>query len=143
LERGDPSYDVEAKALIAYAKMRQKDAVPLIKPWLSRPSHNDKLAIAALSALGIAGDSTAFQSLLEWTEPGRSFDARFVAREVLVLLGNNQQLTKEQSQQVVENLRLAREQSEGSDRERIDDMIKRTLQKTSATAETKSAGKMP
>jgi aminopeptidase N len=143
LERGDPSYAVEAKALVAYAKMKQKDAVVLIKRWLSQPSHNDNLAIAALSALGIAGDSTAFQSLLEWTEPSHSFDARFAAREALVLLGTNQQLTKEQSQQVVENLRSAREQSEGSDRERIDDMIKRTLQKTSATAKTKSAGKMP
>jgi hypothetical protein len=72
-----------------------------------------------------------------------SFDARFAAREALVLLGKSQQLTEEQSQQVVENLRLAKEQSEGSDRERIDDMIKRTLQKTGATAKTKSAAKTP
>ena len=134
LQRGDPSYAVQAKALVAYAKMGQKDAVTLIKPWLSQPSHDDKLAIAALSALGIAGDQTAFQLLLEWTEPSHSFDARFAAREALVLLGMNQHLTEEQSQQVVANLRLAREQSEGSDRERIDDMIKRTLQKTGATA---------
>src|ERR1017187_6492421 len=123
--------------------MRQKDAVTLIKPWLSQRSHDDKLAIAALSALGIAGDQTAFQSLLEWTKPSHSFDARFAAREALVLLGKNQQLTEEQSQQVVENLRLAKEQSERSDRERIDDMIKRTLQKTGATAKTKSAAKTP
>ena len=143
LQRGDPSYAVEAKALVAYAKMRQKDAVTLIKPWLSQPSHNDRLAMAALSALGITGDQTAFQSLLEWTEPSHSFDARFAAREALVLLAKNQQLTEEQSQQVVANLRLAKEQSEGSDRERIDDMIKQTSQKTGATAKTNSAAKSP
>jgi hypothetical protein len=38
LNNGDPNYDVEVGALLAYAGREQKDAAAVIQPWLSKPS---------------------------------------------------------------------------------------------------------
>jgi aminopeptidase N len=119
LQKGDASYGVEGKALVTYPKMRQKDAVEVIKPWLAKPSCADKLAIAALSALGNAGDPSVFSTLLEWTASSHSMDARQTARHSIALLAKDHKLNEEQEKQCIDLLRDSLEQSSGFDRARI------------------------
>jgi aminopeptidase N len=69
LAKGDASYAVEGAALAAYARQGQKDAVAVITPWLSKVSHQDTLADAALTALGATEDPAVLDTLLGWTKP--------------------------------------------------------------------------
>ena len=65
LDRGDPSYFVEAACLSAYAKLRQPDVVNVLLPWLARASHNDVLRVAALDGLGNSQDLSALDTLID------------------------------------------------------------------------------
>src|SRR5262249_47199602 len=83
LKNGDQSYEVEAGALVAYANQGHKDAVTLIQPWLSKPSHRDTLRAATLRALGSTGDLAILDTLLESAAPGHSRNSRTAALEGL------------------------------------------------------------
>ncbi len=104
LQKGDASYAVEGVALEAYAKQGQKDAVAMITPWLSKPSHEDVLRGSALSALGQIQDASALETLLTWTQPGKPRNSRTTALRALTQVAQNKKLTDEQRQKVLKIL---------------------------------------
>ena len=109
LDKGDPSYAVEGAALSAYARQGQKDAVAVITLWLSKTSHQDTLADAALAALGATEDPTVLDTLLNWTKPEKPRTRRAAAVRGLSLLAKSRRLKDEQRQQIVKTLMTALE----------------------------------
>ena len=67
VEKGDPSYAVEAAALRAFSGVPAKDAVQLFSPWLAKPSLNDGLCRAAMDGLAATKDNAAFAPC--WLSP--------------------------------------------------------------------------
>jgi aminopeptidase N len=104
MQKGDPSYAVEGATLSAYAHLKQKDAVALITPYLSKPSHEDVLASAALSALGQTQDPATLETLLSWTQSGKSRNCRTAALRALTEVAKNKDLTEAQKQQILKPL---------------------------------------
>jgi aminopeptidase N len=109
MQKGDPSYAVEGAALTAYANQKQKDAVAVITPFLSKPSHDDVLASAALSALGQTQDPSTLETLLSWTKPGKPRNCRSAALRAMTQLAQNKNLTEPQRQQILKPLSEALE----------------------------------
>jgi hypothetical protein len=109
LGNGDPSYAVEGAALTAYARQGQKDSVAIITPWLSKASHQDTLADAALAALGATEDPAVLDTLLSWTKPEKPRSRRAAAVRGLALLAKSKRLKDEQRQQIVKTLLAALE----------------------------------
>jgi aminopeptidase N len=109
LGKGDPSYAVEGAALTAYARQGQKDDVAVITPWLSKASHQDTLADAALAALGATEDPAMLDTLLSWTRPEKPRSRRAAALRGLAQLAKGKRLTDEQRQQIVKTLVAALE----------------------------------
>jgi aminopeptidase N len=109
LGKGDPSYAVEGAALAAYARQGQKDAVAVITPWLSKTSHQDTLADAALAALGATEDPAVLETLLSWTKPEKPRSRRAAALRGLSQLAKSKRLTDEHRQQIVKALVAALE----------------------------------
>jgi aminopeptidase N len=109
LGKGDPSYAVEGAALTAYARQEQKDAVAIITPWLSKTSHQDTLADAALAALGATEDPAVLDTLLNWTKPEKPRSRRAAAVRGLALLAKSKRLKDDQRQQIVKTLMAALE----------------------------------
>ena len=109
LGKGDPSYAVEGAALAAYARQGQKDTVAVITPWLSKSSHQDTLADAALTALGATEDPAVLDTLLGWTKPEKPRSRRAAALRGLSQLAKSKNLKNEQSQQIVKTLVAALE----------------------------------
>lgn len=109
IHKGDPSYAVEGTALGSYAKMGQKDAVGLITPWLSKPSHQDNLADAALVALGATQDPVILDTLVSWTGPGKPRNCRMAAQRGLTQLARSKTLAEPQRQQILKILVAALE----------------------------------
>ncbi len=71
IQRGDPSYRVEADALSSYARMGADDAFAVISPALGRESHRDMLRNAVLESLGELQAEGAIALLTEWTAPDK------------------------------------------------------------------------
>jgi aminopeptidase N len=109
LGKGDPSYAVEGAALTAYARQGQKDAMAVITPWLSKASHQDTLADAALVALGATEDPAVLDTLLGWTKPEKPRGRRAAALRGLSQLAKGKRVTDEQRQQIVKSLVAALE----------------------------------
>ena len=101
LQKGDPSYAVEGAALAAYAKHAPKEAVAVITPWISKPSHQDVLASAALAALGATEDPAVLNTLLGWTEAAKPRILRAAALRGLAQLAKSKSLSDGQRQQIV------------------------------------------
>jgi aminopeptidase N len=100
LQKGDPSYAVEGAALAAYAKQGQKDAVAVLLPWLDKPSNQDNLRGAALTALGDTQDPAALAPLLSWAQPGKPTGARSGALRGLVQVMQKAKATPDQRAQI-------------------------------------------
>jgi HEAT repeat protein len=104
LHKGNASAAVEGAALTAYAKQGQKDAVALITPWLSKPSHDEELRAAALTALSATEDPAVLETLLVWAEPGKPSNCRMAALGGLAQLAKKGKLTDPQRQQLIKPL---------------------------------------
>jgi aminopeptidase N len=109
LGKGDPSYAVEGAALAAYARQKKDDAVAVITPWLSKQSHQDTLADAALAALGATDDPAVLETLLSWTKPEKPRSRRAAALRGLSQLAKGKRLTDDHRQQIVKTLVAALE----------------------------------
>jgi aminopeptidase N len=109
LQNGDASYAVEGAALEAYAKLGNKDALAVATPWLAKPSHQDVLAIAALSAIGALQDPAALETLLSWTQPGHPSRVRSAAMRGLGQLVKSKKLSDAQNQTVLKSFIAALE----------------------------------
>jgi aminopeptidase N len=101
LQKGDPSYFVEAASLGAYAKLQQPDTVAVLLPWLAKPSHNDMLRTAALTGLGNSQDLSALDTLISWTKRGKPRASRAAALQGLAHLAQKANPSDEQRQQIV------------------------------------------
>jgi HEAT repeat protein len=112
MQKGDPSYAVEGATLTAYAHLKQKDAVSMITPFLSKPSHEDVLASSALSALGQTQDPATLDTLLSWTQPGKPRNCRTAALRALTEVAKNKSLTDAQKQQILKPLTEALERDD-------------------------------
>ncbi len=109
LAKGDASYAVEGAVLTAFARQGQKDAVAVITPWLSKPSHRDTLASAALAALAATQDPAVLNTVLNWTQPDKPRERRAAALQSLSQLAKSKKLTDEQRKQIVKPLMAALE----------------------------------
>jgi aminopeptidase N len=104
LKEGDPSYGVQTAALDAYAQQGHKDAVAVILPWMSKPSHRDMLRTGALAALGRTGDPAALDTLLEWSEAGHPRACRSSAFQGLAQLSRTAKTNNGQRQRIMKAL---------------------------------------
>jgi aminopeptidase N len=102
LQKGDPSYGVEAAALGAYAKLQQADAVAVLMPWLGKPSQHEVLRSAALSALGNTRDLSVVDTLTAWTKRGKPRECRSAALQALARLARTANTTEDQRQRMVQ-----------------------------------------
>ena len=112
LQKGDPSYFVEASALSTYAKLQPKDVVETLLPWLARASHNDVIRSAALTGLGESGSLDALDTLISWTQRGKTRSARIAALAALATLSKKASLTEAQRKPVLSAI-VAVAQGEG------------------------------
>ena len=104
LQKGDPSYAVEGAALAAFAKHAPKEALAVLTPWISKPSHQDVLASAALAALGATEDPAVLDTLLNWTDAAKPRIHRAAALRGLAQLAKSKGLSDAQRHQIVKIL---------------------------------------
>jgi aminopeptidase N len=86
LDKGDPSYFVEAAALESYGRIQPPDAAEVLTPWLAKSSHQDVLRVGALSGLGHAADLSVLDTLAAWTKRGKPRPCREAALTALAEL---------------------------------------------------------
>lgn len=79
LEKGDPSYRVEAEAIESLAKVGGEESIPRITPYLQKDSDWEILRQAALRGLGEAGGKDAARTLIEWAAVGKPQPCRSAA----------------------------------------------------------------
>lgn len=107
LAKGDPSYAVEGALLSAYSLQHQKDAVAVISPWLSKPSHRNTFTVSALTALGATEDPAVMPTLLSWTKPEKPNQCQAAALRGLSQLAKSKRMTDEHRKEIVESLLAA------------------------------------
>jgi aminopeptidase N len=100
LRKGDASYGVCGAAMTTFAKHKGKDAVAVLRPWLSRPSHNDTLRAGALEALSQTQDPAMLDSLLPYAKAGNPRNSRSAALRGLIRLAQKAKLSDEQGKQI-------------------------------------------
>ncbi|MBI4383933.1 MAG: M1 family metallopeptidase [Nitrospinae bacterium] len=83
---GDPSYRVEAGALSALGKIRDKKSREFLERSLGRPSHNDMAQSAIYNALGELEDDKSWDCLLRGAEYGAARNSRGAAMRALARL---------------------------------------------------------
>ncbi len=101
LQKGEPSYGVQGNALRAYAKMGQKDALPLLTSMLDKPSHRDSLAGSALFAIRDLNDPASLDTFITWSAAGKPRALRIRALQGLQELAKNSKVDDKQKQQIV------------------------------------------
>jgi aminopeptidase N len=101
LQKGDPSYNVEAAALASYAALQQPDTVAVLLPWLDKPSHNEVIRNAVLTGLGEGQDLSALDTLVTWTKRGKPRACRSAALQGLAKLAQTANPTDDQRHQIV------------------------------------------
>jgi aminopeptidase N len=104
LQKGDLSYAVEGAALTAYAKLAPKEAIAVITPWLTKPSHQDILASAALTALAATDDPAVVDTLMTWSKTPKPSNVRAAALRGLAQLMKNKRLTEPQREQIARTI---------------------------------------
>jgi aminopeptidase N len=100
LRKVDPSYGVCGAAMTTYVKHKGKDAVAVLSPWLTRPSHNDTLRASALQALAQTQDPAILDSLLQYAKAGNPRISRAAALNGLIQLVQKAKLNEEQRKQI-------------------------------------------
>ena len=104
LEKGDPSYSVEASALRAYAGTKGKEAVALFSAWLDKASPNDSLCRAAMNGLVRTEDKAAIEPLLAMAKKGKPRVIRSNALNDLARLVGASWVAPEDKQLIVSTL---------------------------------------
>lgn len=102
IQKGDPSYRVEAAAIRAYGKLQPEDGLEFVESLLDRESHRDQIRSAVLGALGDLGDAAALETLFTWT---REASFRFTRAAALRAMGNlakSTDLSDEDVERIVE-----------------------------------------
>jgi aminopeptidase N len=102
LAKGDPSLGVEAAALSVYGKQQRPDTVKVVTPWLDKPSNNERLRNAALTALGDSRDLAATSILIDWTKRGKPPQCRTAALSALGLFTKDANLAEGEREKAVQ-----------------------------------------
>src|SRR5207245_4876333 len=102
LDKGDPSYFVEAAAVEAYSQLQQPDTVHVVSPWLEKSSYSEVLRTAALTGLGNSQDLAALDTLTEWTKRGKPRMCRSSALQALAGLARTANPTADQRKKIVQ-----------------------------------------
>jgi aminopeptidase N len=100
LRKPDPSYGVCGAAMTTYVKHKGKNAVAVLSPWLTRPSHNDTLRASALGALAQSDDPAILDLLLKYAKAGNPRISRGSALRGLIRLVQKAKLNEGQSKQI-------------------------------------------
>ncbi|HEX9068059.1 MAG TPA: HEAT repeat domain-containing protein, partial [Ktedonobacterales bacterium] len=111
LERGEPSYYVEASALYALGRTRTAKAYDRLVSWLDKSSFNEVLRGGACHGLGELGEARVAPVLTELLlDKKKPMDARAVAAQGLGTLARTKRLDPSEAQtQAVEALCAALE----------------------------------
>ena len=102
IQKGDPSYSVEASAIRSYGKLQPDGAVDFLASLLNRDSHRDQIRSAALRALGELDDPAGLDTLLDWTTQGSMIFTRSAALGALGDLAQNADLEDEARSRIVD-----------------------------------------
>src|SRR5262249_30109019 len=89
VEKGDASYYVEAAAIESFGKLQRDDALPVLKPLMSRESRFEVIRSAVLSAIAEQRDPTTIDLLMEWTHKGKPRECRPQAVQALAKVATN------------------------------------------------------
>ncbi|MGO8948175.1 MAG: M1 family aminopeptidase [Ktedonobacterales bacterium] len=93
LERGDPSYFVEAAAATALGKLRTSDVLRCLLERIDTPSWNETLRAGIFTGLGELGDVRGADGLVSWlTDGDKPVDARAAAAAGLRVLASTRHI---------------------------------------------------
>jgi aminopeptidase N len=96
LTEGDPSVEVEAALLRAYAHVQSPDVVAVATPYLAKNSRQEEIRVAAINALAASQDLSVVDTLIGWTKPGKPPRVRATAIEGLAELAKTGNPSDEQ-----------------------------------------------
>jgi aminopeptidase N len=101
LKDGDPSVEVEAGLIRAYARLQPPDVVAVVMPYLAKPSRQEEIRTAAVNGLAASQDLSALDTLIAWTQPGKPPRVRGAAMEGLAQLAKTANPSDEQRKRLV------------------------------------------
>jgi len=104
IQKGDPSYSVEAEAIEAYGKLQPTGAGTLLTSLLDRDSDQETIRSSALRALGELEEDSGFDVLLTWTKAGKPRECRMAAVSGLSSLHERAVLTEAQTARAVDSI---------------------------------------
>ncbi|MGE5335625.1 MAG: M1 family aminopeptidase [Nitrososphaerota archaeon] len=104
LEKGDPSYFVEAAAATALGKTNVSDAYERLLPLLDRGSWNETIRMGVFAGLGALGDPRCVDTMTAWLDLSKPQDARMGAANGLRLLAMTRRIEGEPQARAVDAL---------------------------------------
>ncbi|MDF1663047.1 MAG: M1 family aminopeptidase [Planctomycetota bacterium] len=104
IQSGDKSYYVESAALASYARLKGKEAKPLLLKQLKKSSHRDTIAEAGLRGLGQLRDLKDLDLFLGMSRGPHSHRLRRTAINILGQLGALKACSKKDIEKIVKRL---------------------------------------
>jgi aminopeptidase N len=102
LNGSDPSAEVEAALLGAYAKLQPDDIVTVATPYLAKPSRRETIRAAAIGALAASQDISTLDTLIAWTKRGKPLPVRTAALGGLAELAKHGNPSEADRKRIVE-----------------------------------------
>lgn len=102
IEKGDPSYRVEASAVRTYGRLGADDAKQVLASVMDRESYREQIRTAALSGIGSQFDASGMEVLLEWSRAGKPRACRMTAIAAMSTLARDVDLEAEAMERIVE-----------------------------------------
>ncbi len=102
VDKGDPSYRVEANAIKAYADVSEEGVQEFLEPFMTRESDNEIIRSAVLSALGEHCGAAALDLLIDWTPAAKPFACRRAAVQALSEMLKKEDISEDDKTRVVE-----------------------------------------
>jgi aminopeptidase N len=104
LDKGEPSYFVEAAAATALGKTNVADAYTRLVPLLDRDSWNEVIRMGVFAGLGALGDQRCVETLTNWLDLSKPQDARMFAANGLRILATTRRIEGEAQVRAVDAL---------------------------------------
>lgn len=102
VDKGDPSYRVEANAIKAFADVADEGVQEFLEPLMSRESDNEVIRGAVMSALGEHGGIGALDLLMDWTPAAKPYACRRAAVQALSEMLKKEDVSEDDKSRVVE-----------------------------------------
>ena len=100
LKDGDPSVQVEAELLRAYAHTQPADVVAVMRPYLDKPSRQEEIRAAAIKGLASSQNLSVLDTLIALTQRGHMPRVRTTALEGLAELAKTGNPSDEQRRKI-------------------------------------------